>query len=114
MKRTVHFLENKIAKIKAEIIALGDVRPGSLSEQYNVCGTPGCRCKANPSKKHGPYVQLSYTRHGRSHTQFVRRGEMQTVKAQIKNYSRLRHLVDQWVELATELSVLRLGDHRQH
>jgi len=39
-------LERQIAKIKQDIDTIGDLRRGSLSEQYNVCGTSGCKCKA--------------------------------------------------------------------
>ena len=44
-------------RIQRQLAAMGPVLPGSLSEQWNVCGTPGCRCKArsNP-KKHGRSV----------------------------------------------------------
>ncbi|MFQ5655468.1 MAG: DUF6788 family protein, partial [Planctomycetota bacterium] len=38
-------LERAIEKTKAQIAKLGELRPGALSQQYNVCGTPGCRCK---------------------------------------------------------------------
>jgi hypothetical protein len=48
-------IERQIEKVKRDIAALGDLRPGSLSTQYNVCGSPGCRCKATPPEKHGPY-----------------------------------------------------------
>lgn len=113
MKHTIRTLEKEIAKIKSEIHKLGDLRPGSLSKQYNVCGTPGCRCKADPPQKHGPYIQLNYTRKGKSHTQFVRRDEEDAVKEQIANYSRLRKLVDLWVELGSELSIMRLKKDRE-
>jgi len=79
---------------------------GSLSEQYNVCGTPGCRCKASPPQKHGPYYQLSYTRNGKSTTRFVRRDNLSAVKTQLRNHDRLRNLVDRWIDLAIELSDL--------
>ena len=49
------FLEQRIQSIKREIAALGDLRPGALSMQYNICGNPSCRCKADPPLKHGPY-----------------------------------------------------------
>jgi len=41
-------LEQKIEAIKRELITLGPLQPGSLSKQFNVCGKPGCRCKADP------------------------------------------------------------------
>ncbi len=100
-------LARQIGAIKAELAALGDLRPGTLSEQLNVCGTPGCRCKADPPQKHGPYYQLSYTRNGRGHTEAVKREHLAAVQAQLHNYQQLRALVDQWVDLSITLDRLR-------
>ena len=102
-------LETKIQKIKAEIMALGlELQPGLLTQQYNVCGSPGCRCKADPPQKHGPYYQLSFTRKGKSRTQFVRRHDLSLVEEQVRNYQLLKKLTDRWVALGMALSRLRL------
>jgi hypothetical protein len=103
-------LEGKIAKLKAALMTLGDLQPGSLSEQYNVCGTPGCRCKADPPRKHGPYYQVSFTWQGRSKSQFVRREHVATVRQHLRTYQRLRALVEQWIAAGLELSRLRLTE----
>jgi len=103
-------LERQIAKIKQDIDTIGDLRRGSLSEQYNVCRTLGCKCKATPPEKHGPYYQLSFTQNGRSSTRFVNSKCVRKVKMQVKNYSRLRKLVEKWLELGTELSDLKISD----
>ncbi len=103
-------LERQIAKIKQDIDSIGDLRRGSLSEQYNVCGTLGCKCKAKSPKKHGPYYQLSFTKNGRSSTKFVNSKCVRSVKLQVKNYSRLRKLVEKWLESGTELSDLKISD----
>ena len=108
MNRPLHSLETRIGKIKEEMMALGDLRPGSLSKQYNVCGKPECRCKANPPRKHGPYYQLSFTWKGKSRSQFVRPEEVPVVKQQLRNYRRLRQLLDRWIVLGMELSRRRL------
>jgi hypothetical protein len=97
-------LQRRIERIKTEIAALGPLRPGTLSRQYNVCGTPGCRCKEDPEQRHGPYYQLSYTWHGRSRSEFVREPEVARVQEQLQSYARLRTLVDQWVDAAIELA----------
>ena len=110
-RRRIHTLEKQITTIKGELAELGDLRPGSLSEQYNVCGTPNCQCKADPPRKHGPYYQLSYTRKGKSTTRFVRPRDLATVKQQMKNYKRLRALTDRWVDLAIELATLNVEDN---
>lgn len=96
-----------IRRIKAALADLGDLRPGALSEQYNTCRTPRCRCKADPPQKHGPYHQLSYSRHGRSTTENIRPEHLATVTAQIANYHRLRQLIDEWIDTAIELDRLR-------
>jgi hypothetical protein len=102
----------KIEDVKRRLLALGEMRPGSLSTQYNVCGSPGCRCKASPPRKHGPYYQVSYTRKGKSGTRFVRKEDLPSIRLQLKNYARMRRLVDRWVELATRLADLKL--ERKH
>ena len=105
-------LQHRIAAIKAEIAALGPLRPGTLSRQYNVCGTPGCRCKDDPEQRHGPYHQLSYTWHGRSRSEFVREPEIARVQEQVRNYARLRSLIDEWVDTAIELARLERQERR--
>lgn len=106
-------LEKRIQKIKQQIGELGDLRPGALSQQYNVCGTPTCRCKDTPPLKHGPYYQISFTRHGKSSSQFVREEDLPEVQQQLENYRQLRQLVDEWITLSAELSSLRLREKRR-
>jgi len=108
MQRRIRTLEAQIEALKRQLSALGDLRPGSLSQQYNVCGTPNCRCKASPPQKHGPRYELSYTRKGRSGTRLVKRHELGHIKHALANYARLRALVDRWIDLSTELHDLRL------
>jgi hypothetical protein len=101
-------LQGRITRIKKGLSQLGDLRPGSLSRQYNVCGNPTCRCKdpTNP-KKHGPYYQLSYTHRGRSRTEFVRKEFVAQVQREIKNYAIFRELTKKWVDLSLEMARLR-------
>ena len=108
MNRRQTSLEARIATLKQAIVRLGDLRPGKLSQQYNVCGKADCRCKGDPPQKHGPYYQLSFTRNGKSSTQFVRKEDLAVVRQQLRNYQRLRELIDRWIALGMELSRLRL------
>ena len=108
MQRRIRTLERRIEKLKSELSRLGELRPGSLSKQYNVCGNPNCRCKDAPPKKHGPYYQLSSTRKGKSRSKFVRKEDVAAVRKQLKNYAKLRKLVESWIDAAEELSILRI------
>jgi len=106
-------LKRQIDKVKRDLMKLDGLRMGSLSEQFNVCGTPGCRCKASPPEKHGPYHQLSYSRKGKSTTRFIRKPNLATVKRQLRNYARLRALVDRWIDLEIDLSDLHLEEAKR-
>ena len=104
---TTRQLQQRIKQIRVELAALGPIHPGSLSEQYNVCGTPGCRCK-DPKRpqRHGPYCQLSYTWRGKSTTRFVRPTRLATIRQKIENYRRFRELIAEWVDAAIAMEVL--------
>ena len=98
-------LVKRIVKIKQELLELGEMRPGSLSQQYNICGNPNCRCKESKKpRKHGPYYQLSYSRHGKSKSEYVKVERLPQVKQQIKNYKRFVKLTEEWIDLSIELA----------
>jgi len=99
----ITLIERQIEHLKRQLAELGPMHPGSLSEQYNVCGKPGCRCK-NPKnpQKHGPYYQLSFTWRGKSRTRFVRAERLAGMRQKIANYKRFRELTDEWVDLVVE------------
>lgn len=96
------------AKIQLILAELGEMRPGSISRQYNVCGNQKCRCKdpENP-KKHGPYYQLSYTHKGKSTTEFVKKEMLSEAKQQIENFREFKKLTEEWIDLSVKIAKLR-------
>jgi hypothetical protein len=106
-------LENQINKIKEKLMTIGEMRPGSLSKQYNVCGVQGCRCKdpVNP-KRHGPYFQLSFVHKRKSTTRFIRRHQLVDVRAQVARYKKFKLLTEKWIELALAHAESRLAATR--
>lgn len=98
----------RINEIKQELAELGEMRPGSISEQYNVCGKATCVCKdpENP-KKHGPYYQLSYTHQGRGRTEFVSKERVDEVRQQLERYRSFRALTKEWVDLSVMIAKQR-------
>ena len=107
--KRVQTLQQKIAAVKAQLLSLERMRPGSLSRQYNTCGKPGCRCKdPQKPKRHGPYYQLNYVFRGKKTSQFIRAAEVATVRADLATFKKFRRLTDQWVGLALEAANLEL------
>lgn len=105
--------ERRIQEIKTQLLEIGEMRPGSMSKQYSVCGTNGCHCKdpENP-KKHGPYNQLSYVRKGKSTTRFIRAHQLEDVKSQLAQYKKFRKLTDEWLKLAIDHAETKLQADR--
>lgn len=102
-------IEKKIEKIKQKLQTIDEMRPGSLSKQYNVCGKIGCRCKdPTEPQKHGPYFQLSYAHKGKSTTQFIQPSFVKRIEKQIANYKDFKRLTQEWISLALEHSKLEL------
>jgi hypothetical protein len=109
--KTTKAIQNRISKIRQALLDVGDMHPGSLSEQYNVCGSPGCHCKdkENP-KKHGPYYQLSFVHRKRSGTRFIKPDDVIRIKKQIVNYKKFKALTDEWRELTMDLEKLKMAE----
>lgn len=107
-------IEKQIERIQRDLMALGPMRPGTLSRQYAACQKPGCAC-VDPikPKKHGPFYQLSYSHQGKSTTRFVRPGYVVRIKKELAAYKRFRQITQQWVTLALTLSQLRLEQARR-
>jgi len=98
-------LNARIREIKRELASLGPMRPGSLSEQYNVCGTAGCHCKdPHKPRKHGPYYHLNYTWRGKARTQFVKAEAVAAVRLQLETYKRFRALCAEWVDVSLDVA----------
>ena len=98
-------IQRRIAQLQQQLLELGPLHPGSISEQYNVCGNPGCRCK-DPKKpqKHGPYYQLSYTANGRSSTRFVKKTELAEARRRLHRFRRFKRLNAQLLDAYLELA----------
>jgi hypothetical protein len=82
-----------------DLAALGDMRPGSLSIQSRKWG--------------GEYGQLSYTRHGKGHTEYVPQTHRKTVERQIANYKKFREMIEKWIDLEIELCKKRLTEDEE-
>jgi uncharacterized protein DUF6788 len=91
----------QIAAVKAELMQIGAMRPGTLSQQYSACQKPGCKC-VDPiqPQKHGPFYKLSYSHQGKSTTQFVRPQFLPEVKQQVAAYKKFKALTQRWVALS--------------
>jgi hypothetical protein len=91
--------EERIRKIQQELLALGPMRPGSITRQYRL-----------PKEKKRPFYQISYTHRMQSRSEYVRPENLAVLRRETANFKRFRKLVDRWVALSLAASQLRAKD----
>ena len=89
--------EEQIEGIKQELLALGPMRPGSITRQYRL-----------PKEKARPFYQISYTHRMRSRSEYVRPDNLAMLRKETATFKRFRKLIDRWVALALTASQLRV------
>lgn len=87
-------LEDKILKLKQSIAKLGDLRPGSVSEQI----------AGGANRKPRKYWQISYTYKMRSRTDYLRDDLVETIKKETLEYKKLKKIFDEIIDLSIQLS----------
>ena len=90
-KQRLAQIDKRIGKIKVELAAIGEMRPGSLTQQYK-----------DPGSGSGAYYQLSYTLDMKSRTDYIPRNWVRGVRAQVGTYKRFKSLSAEWVALSIE------------
>jgi hypothetical protein len=96
--------QEKVAQITRKLLNLGPMLQGSISEQWNVCGTPGCKCKDSAApKKHGPYYQLSFSVGGRSSSMFIRKADISEARRRVKSYQEFKKLTTELIQANVDL-----------
>jgi len=94
-KKKLMQIQKRIEKIKAQLVRIESMRPGSLTKQYK-----------DPEGQTGPYYQLSYTLDMRSRTEYIRQPCVSDIRQQVKRYKRYRQPNAEWVRLSIEQSRL--------
>ena len=101
-------LQARIDRIHAQLLKLGPLRSGGLTQQYNVCGTPGCACKRDPKKRHGPYHILRTKTKTKDGTKYVKKDFVRMVQGHLAAHKKMRELIDRWVDLSAQICDLQM------
>jgi hypothetical protein len=81
-------ISKRIEQIKLELQSLGDLRPGSLTQQYK-----------DSKNKTGSFYQINYMHKMKSRSDYVKKDFVKIMEVQVKEYKKMKALVSEWVEL---------------
>ena len=107
---TLAALEAELARLKAQIAAVGFVCSGSVVRRFMPCGKPGCRCQADPPKLHGPYWQYSHKVAGKTITRRLTQDQARIYQQWIANRRRIDQLLARMEELSSQAAEILLHD----
>jgi hypothetical protein len=101
-------LEAQRARLRTDLAAVGDFRPGSLSAVMRRCGKANCACTEAAHPGHGPQHVLTKKVAGKTVTVHLRPGpELAKVSAEVGNYQRFKQIVGELVEVNEAICQVR-------
>jgi hypothetical protein len=100
--------EKRYRELAAQLATIGLIHSGSVTRRYTRCGTPSCKCHAEPPQPHGPYYQWTAKMNGKTVTRRLSKDEAELYQEWIANDRRLRRLIQQMRQVAAKAAELRL------
>ena len=93
-----------LARITAEIAAAaGPALPGTLTVRSYACGKPGCRCRADPPRLHGPYAEWTRKISGKTVTRRLSPAELADYQPLFDNAKKIRALLAELQDLTLQV-----------
>lgn len=89
--RLEHY-ENQYRSLLSELQGLGFVSPGSVILRETSCSKPGCKCTADPPRRHGPYYQWTKKVNGKTVSRQLTSAEATLFEEWIANRRRLQRI----------------------
>ena len=100
--------ERSYRQLAERIADIGYIAAGSITHRYTRCGTPNCRCHADPPQPHGPYWQWTAKINSKTVTRRLTQTEAELYEEWIANDRRLRRLIQEMRQVAAKAAELRL------
>lgn len=97
-------------ELAAQLADVGYIAAGSITSRYTRCGTPSCRCHADPPQMHGPYWQWSAKVDGKTVTRRLSQAEAELYQEWIANDRQLRALIARMRKVAAKATELSLQE----
>jgi len=102
--------ERRYRELAEGLAEIGLISSGSITRRYTRCGTPGCRCHADPPQPHGPYHQWTAKVNGKTVTRRLTDQEAKLYQEWIANDRRMRRLIKQMRQIAAKAGELKIKE----
>jgi hypothetical protein len=108
MSQSLPVLEARRSGILQQLVALGDLRPGSISAVVRRCGKPGCHCAQPKDPGHDPQLRLVRKVNGKSVAEsFASPAAFRKAQREVAEFHRLQSLNAELVAVNEQICRLR-------
>ena len=105
-KTSLRSIEEQRDRLLRELGELGFVLQGTVSERRLPCGKVACRCTTDPTARHGPYLQWTLKRRGKTVGVYLKPEQAEICREWIGNNRRLEAIVRKLRALSDRKSVV--------
>ena len=91
------------AEITARLAGLAFALPGTVADRMTRCGHPGCRCRADPPRLHGPYHQWTRKINGKTVTRRLTPSQLADYQPLFDTAKKLRALLAELQDLTMQV-----------
>lgn len=95
-------------ELAVELATIGFISSGSVVSRYTSCGKSGCRCRADPSQRHGPYFQWSRAIAGKTVSRRLTEAEAELYQGWIANRRRVEQIIARMEQISAAAAELLL------
>jgi hypothetical protein len=97
-------------QIVSQIVALGDLRAGSITSTTGRCGKKNCRCHQPNQPPHGPNPRLTFKVKGKTVTESLPHpAAIKKVQREIDEFRKFEQLTREFVDINAQICHLRPG-----
>jgi hypothetical protein len=104
-------IEHRYRELKNQLQDLGFVIAGSVAERRTTCGAATCRCRTDPTHRHGPYFEYTRKVAGKTTGRRLTAEQAQQYRAWIANRRTLEQITAAMDELSHQAAHLLLAHH---
>ena len=102
--------QRRYRELAGKLADLDYIAAGSITRRHTRCGTPNCRCHADPPQMHGPYWQWTAKVNGKTITRRLSKAEAELYSDWIANDRQLRAILSQMRQVAARATELMLAE----
>jgi hypothetical protein len=102
--------EDELRDLAGKLAAVGFMSQGSVVHRYTRCAAPGCRCRGDPPRPHGPYWQWSTAVGGKTITRRITEEQAALYKEWIANRKHALEILARIEELSRRAGEILLRE----